>query len=89
MWLEYHSFATDQIYMAIVTKEEDLSKLQSLNLVIGSAESYCSYSGLIKIAMQGGMCVPSDNIDVVVKMRMCMCSTIAVIENYDNTIIKD
>lgn len=89
LWLEYHSIASDNIYMTVVSDEEDIKKLQSLNLVVGSTESYCSYSELIQIAMKSAMSVSKDKIDLVVKMRFSMCSSITVIKNYENTIIKD
>ena len=89
LWLEYHSIASDNIYMTVVSDEEDVKKLQSLNLVVGSTESYCSYSELIQIAMKSAMSVSKDKIDLVVKMRFSMCSSITVIKNYENTIIKD
>lgn len=89
LWLEYHSIASDNIYMTVVSDEEDFKKLQSLNLVVGSTESYCSYSELIQIAMKSAMSVSKDKIDLVVKMRFSMCSSITVIKNYENTIIKD
>ena len=89
LWLEYHSIASDNIYMTVVSDGEDLKKLQSLNLVVGSTESYCSYSEIIQIAMKGAMTVSKDKIDLVVKMRFSMCSSITVIKNYENTIIKD
>lgn len=89
LWLEYHSIASDNIYMTVVSDEVDLKKLQSLNLVVGSTESYCSYSEIIQIAMKGAMTVSKDKIDLVVKMRFSMCSSITVIKNYENTIIKD
>ena len=89
LWLEYHSIASDNIYMTVVSDEEDLKKLQSLNLVVGSTESYCSYSELIQIAMKASFCVSKDKIDIVLKMRFSMCSSITIIKNYENTIIKD
>lgn len=89
MWLEYHSIASDKIYMTVVSDEEDLKKLQSLNLVVGSTESYCSYSKLIQIAMKSSIAVSKDKIDLVIDMRFSMCNSITVIKNYENTIIKD
>lgn len=89
LWLEYHSIASDNIYMTIVSDEEDLKKLQSLNLVVGSTDSYYSYSELIKIAMKSAMSVSKDRIDLVVKMRLSMCNSMTVIKNLENTIIKD
>ena len=89
LWLEYYSIASDNIYMTVVSDEEDIKKLQSLNLVVGSTESYCSYSELIQIAMKSAMSVSKDKIDLVVKMRFSMCNSITVIKNYENTIIKD
>ena len=89
LWLEYHSIASDNIYMTVVSDEASIKKLQSLNLVVGSTESYCSYSELIQIAMKSAMSVSKDKIDLVVKMRFSMCSSITVIKNYENTIIKD
>ena len=89
LWLEYHSIASDNIYMTVVSDEASIKKLQSLNLVVGSTESYCSYSDLIQIAMKSAMSVSKDKIDLVVKMRFSMCSSITVIKNYENTIIKD
>lgn len=89
LWLEYHSIASDNIYMTVVSDEEDLKKLQSLNLIVGSTESYYSYSELIKIAMKAGLSVPKDKIELVVEMRFSMCNSITVIKNYENTIIKD
>lgn len=89
LWLEYHSIASDNIYMTVVSDEEDLKKLQSLNLIVGSTESYYSYSELIKIAMKAGLSVPKDKIELVIEMRFSMCNSITVIKNYENTIIKD
>ena len=89
LWLEYHSNTSDNIYMSLVSDEEDLKKLQSLNLVVGSPESYCSYSDLMQIAMKTELIVSKNKIDLVVKMRFSMCSSITVIKNYENTIIKD
>ena len=89
LWLEYHSDASDNIYMTIVSDEEDIKKLQSLNLVVGSPEYNCSYSDLKQIAMKTELIVSKDKIDLVVKMRFCMCSSITVIKNYENTIIED
>lgn len=89
LWLEYHSIASDNIYMTVVRDEEDLKKLQSLNLIVGSTESYYSYSELIKIATKAGLSVPKDKIELVIEMRFSMCNSITVIKNYENTIIKD
>lgn len=89
LWLEYHSNASDNIYMTIVSDEKDIKKLQSLNLIVGSPESYSSYCDLIQIAMKAGLKVPKDNNDLAVKMRFCMCNSITVIKNYENTIIED
>ena len=89
LWLEYHSIASDNIYMTVVRDEEDLKKLQSLNLIVGSTESYYSYSELIKIAKKAGLSVPKDKIELVVEMRFSMCNSITVIKNLENTIIKD
>lgn len=89
LWLEYHSNASDNIYMTIVSDEKDIKKLQSLNLIVGSAESYSSYCDLIQIAMKAGLKVSKDNIDLVVKMRFSMCKEFTVIKNIAVTIIKD
>ena len=89
LWLEYHSIASDNIYMTIVSDEKDIKKLQSLNLIVGSPESYSSYCDLIQIAMKAVLIVSKDNIDLVVKMRFSMCNSITVIKYYENTIIKD
>lgn len=89
LWLEYHSIASDNIYMTVVSDEGDVKKLQSLNLVVGSPDSYSSYCDLIKMAMKAELYVSKDKKDLVIKMRFSMCSSITVIKNYENTIIKD
>ena len=89
LWLEYHSNTSDNIYMAIVSDEEDIQRLQSLNLIVGSPESYCSYCDLIQIAMKSSLYVSKDKKDIVVKMRFCMCKEFTVIKNCEVTIIKD
>lgn len=88
LWLEYHSTESDNIYMTIVRDVEDIKKLQSLNLVVGSPESYNSYSEIIKIAKKTGLYVSKDKRDVVVKMRFCMCKEFTVIKNCEVDIIK-
>lgn len=89
LWLEYHSIASDNVYMTIVSNEEDIKKLQSLNLVVGSPESYNSYSELIQIATKAALYVSKDKKDLVVKMRFCMCKEFTVIKNCEVTIIKN
>ena len=89
LWLEYHSNASDNIYMTIVSDEKDIKKLQSLNLVVGSPESYSSYCDIIQIAMKAGLYVSKDKKDLVVKMRFGMCKEFTVIKNIEVTIIKD
>lgn len=89
LWLEYHSIVSDYIYMTVVSDEDDIQKLKSLNLIVGSTESYCSYSEIIKIATKAGLSVPKDKIELVIEMRFSMCNSITVIKNYENTIIKD
>lgn len=89
LWLEYHSIASDNIYMTIVSDEEDVKKLQSLNLIVSSPDSYNSYSELIRIATKAALHVPKDKKDLVVKMRFCMCKAFTVIKNCEVTIIKD
>ena len=89
LWLEYHSITSDNIYMSLVSDEEDIKKLQSLNLVVGSPESYCSYCDIIQIAMKSSLYISKDKKDIVVKMRFSMCKEFTVIKNCEVTIIKD
>ena len=88
LWLEYHSEATNKVYMTIVSDEEDIKKLQSLNLIVGSPESYNTYCELTQIAMKSALSVSQDKVDLVVKMRFSMCNAFTVIKNCEVTIIK-
>ena len=88
MWLEYHSIESDNIYMTIVRNVEDIMKLNSLNLIVGSPEYYNSYSELIKIVKKTGLYLPKDLRDIVVKMRFYMCKEFTVIKNCEVQIIK-
>ena len=74
--------------MTIVRDVEDIKKLQSLNLIVGSPESYNSYYDLIKIAKKSGLYVSKDKKCVVINMRFCMCKEFTVIKNCEVTMIK-
>ena len=89
LWLEYHSSSLDTIYMAFVSDKEDIKKLQSLNLNAGTQDSYNSISNIINIAKRGGMSVPYNKRELVVKMRFSMCKTVSVIFNYGNVLPTD
>ena len=86
LWLEYHSVVHDKIFMTIVTEEKDIKKLQSLNIIYGSTESYGSYCTIMEIIKKGAFKVSGNKIDMVVKMRFNICNTITVIMNYENEI---
>ena len=75
--------------MAFVSDKEDIKKLKSLNLINGTPDSYNSISNIINIAKNGGMSVPYDKKELVVKMRFSMCNSVSVIFSYGNTIIED
>ena len=75
--------------MAFVSDKEDIKKLQSLNLIKGTPDSYNSISNIINIGKRGGMSVPYDKQELVVKMRFCMCKAVSVIFNYENALLTD
>lgn len=75
MWMEYHSYYTNTIYVNIIHDKNDIDKLKKLNIQTGSRSSFDSVNELIKLAIKNALILPISQVEIISKMRerVCIC----------------
>lgn len=84
LWLEYHSYVTERIYVNIVRNQDDINIFTQLNVVTGSINSYKNITKLMSVARQGAMNVHISNDKIVAELREKLCNSFFVIKYFSN-----